>query len=184
MIEKAPKRTPTLVKTAIIAMPPRVTRSVAASIRKNIGTQRTLQPQTISGSEYFRQGFRFVILDLGLIVLKLPLELFFEIFSYLNDHRDFIQGIPHTTGPERTMEKKDVERSTVIRNLTMTCQSLRSVLLPVLWKDVEGCMVFAYPDEGHTYGLFAQCGYLLSNPIVAAYVQCVLWPHENNARIS
>ena len=108
-----------------------------------------------------------------------------EIFSYLDDHRDFIEEIPHigdyTNGtphigePLRTMWNYNVQRSTVIRNLTLTCRLLRNVLLPVLWKDVEGCVVInpGYPRNTCTYGLYHQCEYLLLNPAVAAYVQCV-----------
>lgn len=55
----------------------------------------------------------------------------------------------------------------------MICWALRDVLLPVLWKDVEGCVVPNYPSDERTYGLYAQCEYLLANPAVAAYVQCV-----------
>jgi len=65
-----------------------------------------------------------------------------------------------------------VERSTAIRKLTATCWVMRNTLLPVLWKDVEGCVV-SNPGHGHTYGLYDQCVYLLSNPTIATYVQCV-----------
>ena len=111
--------------------------------------------------------------DLHLIVLKFPLELFLEIFSYLNDHRDFIKGTYHVGFTAQRMERKDVERSTVIRNLTMTCWPLRNVLLPVLWKDAEGCALLP-AGRKFAYGLYAQCEYLLSNPAVAVHVQCVV----------
>jgi hypothetical protein len=114
--------------------------------------------------------------DLDLIVFKLPFELLFEIFSHLNDHRDFFKGNPHVGMFLRRMEKGHVERSTVIRNLTMTCRPLREVLLPVLWKDVEGCTVSSYVFKNSTYGLYAQCEYLISNPMVASYVQFVSLP--------
>lgn len=120
------------------------------------------------------------MLNLVLVVFKFPFEVFLETFSHLNDHRDYIQGV-RPGFCERAMEKEHVERSTAIRNLTMTCRPLRGILLPVLWKDTEGCRVSAYPHKGYTYGLYSQCEYLLSNPVVAAYVQCVSSPlsHEN-----
>lgn len=71
------------------------------------------------------------------------------------------------------MGMERVERTTIIRKLTMTCWSLRNTLLPVLWRDTEGCIVSSSPRNGHTYGLYAQCEYLLSNPTIAAHVQCV-----------
>ena len=74
------------------------------------------------------------------------------------------------------MEREHVERSTVIRRLTMTCWVMRDTLLPVLWKDVEGCVVSSHPRRGHTYGLYDQCVYLLSNPTIAAHVQYVRKP--------
>lgn len=58
----------------------------------------------------------------------------------------------------------------------MTCWALRNALLPVLWKNAEGCVVSSRPHGSYTYGLYAQCEYLLSNPTVATYVQCV-GPH-------
>ena len=104
--------------------------------------------------------------DLYLSVFKLPLELFLEIFSHLRHYQDAFRYI----GP---VNKVDVERSTITRRLTMTCWTLRNILLPVLWKDTEACAIPVCPDEERTYGLYPQCEYLLSNPIVAAYVQCV-----------
>ena len=72
------------------------------------------------------------------------------------------------------MRTRHVERSTVIRKLTMTCWTLRNTLLPVLWKNTEGCIVrppSGMRETGMTYGLYAQCTYLLSDPTIAAYVQ-------------
>ena len=72
-----------------------------------------------------------------------------------------------------------VERSTVIRKLTMTCWVFRDTLLPILWRNTEGCVVHRpheVPIAGasdKTYGLYPQCLYLLSNPMIAAYVQWV-----------
>ena len=55
----------------------------------------------------------------------------------------------------------------------MTCWAMRNILLPVLWKDVEGCAV-PYPSGlNYTYGLYDQCVYLLSNPTIATHVQYV-----------
>ena len=113
------------------------------------------------------------LIRLDLIVLKLPLELFLEIFSYLNCHRNFIQRITCFETSLPFMEKEHVQRSTAIRTLTMTCWPLRNVLLPILWKEVEGCMVPKNPHFQYSYGLYDQCEYVLSNPIIAAYVQCV-----------
>ena len=115
------------------------------------------------------QMFRFVP-DRDPSVFKLPLELFHEILSYFNDHQGFIRRV--SLSPP-SMRKGDVERSSVVRRLTMTCRALRNALLPDLWKNVEGCIVYTYPNEGYTYGLYAQCEYLLSNPIAASYVQWV-----------
>ena len=72
------------------------------------------------------------------------------------------------------MKTYNVERSTVIRKLTMTCWVLRDILLPVLWKDTEGCVVKPPTHNSpirETYGLYAQCVYLLSNPAIAACVR-------------
>jgi len=60
---------------------------------------------------------------------------------------------------------------------------LRNMLLPLLWKDVEGCNVSRrhpvyqrvgrdpMPSAGN--GLYAQCAYLILNPTIAAYVQAL-----------
>ena len=114
--------------------------------------------------------------DRSLIVFRLPAELLFEILSYFDDHLHYIRDICGNGRKSRlTMVEKDVERSTVIRKLTMTCRALRDTLLPVLWKNTEGCVVRPSPDDytGGTYGLYAQCVYLASNPTIAAYVQWV-----------
>lgn len=85
------------------------------------------------------------------------------------------------------MSSENVERSTAIRKLTMTCWTMRHALLPVLWRDVEGCRVTS-PNGRDTYGLYDQCAYLSSNPTIAAYVQCVRSfshlnvTHEPNSR--
>jgi len=115
--------------------------------------------------------------DLGCTVFKLPVELFFEIFSHLYDHRRYISNIlcyTHTWFEAPRMTASHVERLTVIRKLTMTCWALRNALLPVLWMNTEGCVVESPSDGGETrttYGLYPQCVYLLSNPAVAVYVQ-------------
>ncbi|KAF9645681.1 hypothetical protein BDM02DRAFT_3189524 [Thelephora ganbajun] len=138
-------------------MPPRQ-RITAIVHRIHTATQGTPQVQT-SG------------------IFKLPIELLFEIFSHLNDHRRYIRDTC-TNGEQygEVMRTKHVERSTVIRKLTMTCWPLRNVLLPVLWKNTEGCIVKPPSDggpAGKTYGLYAQCAYLLSNPAIAVYVQAL-----------
>jgi len=119
--------------------------------------------------------FRFTS-HLGRTVFKLPVELFFEIFSYFDDHRRFIRNTCGNGGFGMSMITQFVERSTVIRKLTMTCWALRNILHPVLWKNTEGCIAhLPSPSRrtGKTYGLYAQCVYLLSNPMIASYVQWV-----------
>ena len=108
-------------------------------------------------------------------VFSLPLELFHEIFSYLADHRNYILERFHGRETLGLMGIEHVERSTTIRNLTMTCWSLRNRLLPLLWTDVEGC-IRRIPRRGELnppHHLYAQCTYLLSNPAIATYVQSV-----------
>jgi len=69
----------------------------------------------------------------------------------------------------------------VIRKLTMTCWHLRNMLFPLLWKYVEGCNMLSRRPPAHVrhlgpglkIGLYAQCSYLINNPIVCTYVQCV-----------
>ena len=139
-----------------------------------LATQRGPQVQTGGG------GHSLLLptpSDPGRAVFKLPLELFLEIFSHFDDHRRYIRD---TTGDGvwlgEAMRTQHVERSTVIRKLTMTCWGLRSTLLPILWKDTEGCVVeqpYDAHDTGTSYGLYAQCVYLLSNPTIATYVQWV-----------
>lgn len=113
--------------------------------------------------------------DIDRTVFKFPAELLFEIFSYFGDHRRYIHDT--CSNGQRygeVMRTKHVERSTVIRKLTMTCWGLRNALLPILWRDVEGCVVRLPSDDPYikkTYGLYAQCVYLLSNPVIAANVQ-------------
>ena len=145
-----------------------------------------------SGSEHrnllnhlVRAGF---MTDLDLVVFKLPIELLLEIFSYLSNHRRFIKGIGYH-GPaysgSTSMGKEEVEQSTAIRRLTMTCRALQTALLPILWKDVEGCEIWVPDSRGKsTYGLYAQCKYLLSHPTIATHVQCVeLYFHAETTRV-
>ena len=87
-----------------------------------------------------------------------------------------------------TLHPPDLPRSTDFRNHeegpcgTVNCHLKvdddmfgdAQPLLPVLWKDVEGCLV-SHP-RGHSYGLYDQCVYLSSNPTIAAYVQSLLRP--------
>ena len=117
--------------------------------------------------------------DPGCPVIKLPVELLFEILSYFDDHQRYIRNLcNYGAGNYGTpMRPEHVERSTVTRKLTMTCWALRDILLPVLWRNTEGCVVKLPSDGGHvngkTYGLYAQCVYLLSNSTIAAYVKWV-----------
>ena len=81
-------------------------------------------------------------------VFKLPLELFFEILSYFVDHQRFIRENYRGRQLYMGIERKHAERLIVIRKLTMTCWPLRSLLLPLLWTDVEGCIShFSYNYE-------------------------------------
>ena len=106
-------------------------------------------------------------------VFEFPAELLLEIFSYFGDHRQFLRETCGNVWHSVDLGQKQVERSTIIRNLTMTCRALRNSLLPLLWKDTEGCAVYSYSHDDYTYGLYAQCVYLLSNPTIAAHVQYV-----------
>ena len=118
--------------------------------------------------------FRFAS-DLDHTVFKLPVELLFEIFSHFDHHRRYIRDSENIFYAA-VMRTEHVEQSTVIRKLTMTCWALRDALLPVLWKNTEGCVVEPPSGSDHTrktYGLYDQCIYLLSNPTSAAYVQYV-----------
>lgn len=115
--------------------------------------------------------------DLCWIVFKLPLELFLEIFSYLSDHRRFIHEHYYGRDMHAYIKRENVERSILIRRLTMTCWPLRNLFLPLLWTDPEGCIShIPYNHETKSGGegshLYAQCVYLLSNPAIAANVQC------------
>ena len=110
-------------------------------------------------------------------VFKLPIELFFEIFSHFYDHLRYIHDTPGAGIGFYGVALKayHVERSTIIRKLTMTCWALRDTLLPVLWRNVEGCVVESTSDDDgeskKTYGLYAQCVYILSNPTIAAHIR-------------
>ena len=114
-------------------------------------------------------------------VVRLPNELVLEVLSYFRDpHRKILRarGGPF---PWLNLDPKYVERLTITRRLTMTCWHLRNKLFPILWKYVEGCN-FAprHPASKTRYtpvppknGLYSQCSYLLLNPSVGVYVQCV-----------
>jgi len=155
--------------------------STMAVLSAHVTTQRARQVQASGSGCSGSLSFLFFqpASDMGCTVFKLPVELFPEVFSHLYDHRQYIRdslddtgGIIYGVG----MKAQHVERSTVIRNLTMTCWVLRNALLPALWKHTEGCVVESSPNDGgdeprKTYGLYAQCIYLLSNPTIAAYVQ-------------
>ena len=116
--------------------------------------------------------------DLFCAVFRLPLELFFEIFSYLADHRRFIRENYYGRESYVYLERKHAERSIVIRRLTMTCWPLRNLLLPLLWADAEGCISHTHYDYktkrgGPGLSLYAQCVYLSLNPVIAGYVRSV-----------
>jgi len=118
------------------------------------------------------------MVDLCYIVFRFPLELFLEILSYFTDHRRYIRENFNGRVLSVYIERKHAERSIVIRRLTMTCWPLRTLFLPLLWADAEGCVShirYNHRDRtgGLGFGLYAQCVYLSLNPMIAAYVQSV-----------
>lgn len=117
-------------------------------------------------------------------VFRLPPELIIEILACFGDPRRNI-----LRAKEESLLCPDVElvqQLTVIRRFTMTCWHLRNILFPVLWKHVEGCTLIHFsslrpPVAPNKFfvtsnGLYPQCSYLLLNPTIGAYVQCV-FPH-------
>jgi len=156
-------------------MPPK-RKSTAAGLQPHATTQRTPHVQTSGGAYSGSRPAPHPTPHLRPTVFKLPIELFFEIFSHFDDHRSFIHNTRGGVWWGMRMTTECVERSTVIRKFTMTCWTLRNVLLPTLWKNVEGCVVHsrsANSETGKTYGLYPQCVYLLSNPTIASYVRWV-----------
>ena len=120
-----------------------------------------------------RSPSRFAF-DATRTVFRIPAELIVEVLTYFGDphHNILLVKVDKETNwpllPER------IERLTVIRKLTMTCWHLRNTLFPLLWKYVEGCNVLCSdPVRRLQNGLYAQCAYLVLNPAVGAYVQCV-----------
>ena len=55
----------------------------------------------------------------------------------------------------------------------MTCWYLRNMLFPFLWKYTEGYSGLFHKADRFNNGLYAQCSYLILNPTVGIYVQCV-----------
>ena len=151
--------------------------SMTAAFPTQVAFRRAQQLQT-SGSGYSGScPFLSTCADPGCAVFKLPVELFFEIFSHLYDHRRRIRDTAASISgePWSVMEPQHVERSTIIRKLTMTCWALRDTLLPILWRITEGCVVSSASGGGgeprKSYGLYTQCVYLLLNPTIAAHVR-------------
>jgi len=113
-------------------------------------------------------------------VFGLPSELILEILSHFGDPHRTIRRERSGQG-SGVLVLEHVERLTVIRKLTMTCWHLRNMLLPLLWEYVEGCNLLSRRPFRHHYaapdqmvplnGLYAQCLYLIRNPIIGAYVQ-------------
>ena len=120
---------------------------------------------------------------IGRTVFRLPAELIVEILAYFGDPHRNILSAKKARGVRAVLDPDRVERLTVIRVLTMTCWHLRNMLFPLLWKFVEGCNIsyrrpvyqrIAWdPMSSAGNGLYTQCGYLILNPSIAAYVQCV-----------
>ena len=110
-------------------------------------------------------------------VFRLPVELIVEIITYFEDPHHNILSAKTVRGARRPLDPEDVERLTVIRKLTMTCWHLRNKLFPFLWECVEGCDVVRYRPAHRRCtvgnGLYSQCAYLILNPTIGAYVQCV-----------
>ena len=121
---------------------------------------------------------RFVS-DTNRTVFRIPAELIFEILTYFGDPRRNILSINRVRESSEPLHPSYIERLTVMRKLTMTCWHLRNMLFPLLWKYVEGRNVsrgtggFMRPRPRLTNGLYAQCAYLILNPTIGAYVQCV-----------
>ena len=143
---------------------------------------RTVQPRNTiiqtSGSKPSYSAASLIYVDPYCTVFKFPLEVFFEVFSYLSDHRHFIRENFYGGESRVWAERKHAERSVVIRRITMTCWPLRNRLLPLLWTDVEGCIWHTrFNNETKSGGLaanpYAQCAYLDSTPAIAAHVRCV-----------
>ena len=115
--------------------------------------------------------------DVGHTVFRLPAELIVETLAYFGDPHHNVIFAKKTRGAHSILDPDDVERLTVIRILTMTCWHLRNMLFPLLWKYVEGCNVsyrhMQQRSEWGGNGLYAQCTYLVLNPTISAYVQCV-----------
>ena len=167
---------PKLRQTNVSATPR--THGVEPRCTQTSGSERCLQPQ----------AFRSPI-DMTRAVFRLPAELILEILSQFGDpHRNILY---EKGGRYGNLGSKAVERLTVIRRLTMTCWHLRNRLLPVLWKYVEGCKIYSL-HRSHgipmvsqlSDGLYAQCSYLLLNPTIGIYVECVdSCTQEHNSRV-
>ena len=109
--------------------------------------------------------------DTARTVFRIPAELV-EILTYFGDpHRNILLAKGDHES-DLLVHQEHIERLTVVRKLTMTCWHLRNVLFPLLWEYVEGCNV---TQQWLTIrnGLYAQCVYLILNPTIGAYVQCV-----------
>ena len=105
------------------------------------------------------------------IVFRLPIELIIEILACFGDPRHNILYLKTARGARVVLDPGRVERLTAIRVLTMTCWHLRNMLLPLLWKYVEGCNVSYRHHQTLVRdpvilagnGLYAQYAYLMLN---------------------
>ena len=155
----------------------------------NLARPRThgVRPRCIQTSRCTSSGFHKVPIrspfDVGRTVFRLPNELIVEVVTCFGDPHHNILSVKSTRGESASLYPEHVERLTAIRKLTMTCWHLRNMLFPLLWKYVEGCNVHCRrlmplrPGSKRVIqvgnGLYDQCVYLVLNPIIGAYVQCV-----------
>lgn len=120
-------------------------------------------------------------IDTTSAVFRLPVEVILDILAHFEDtHRKICPAGRILSLDLPNLYPEHVERSTVMRRLTMTCWHLRNVLFPLLWKYMEGRTRFSshrapfkWSRRSPHNGLYAQCSYLLLNPTVGFYVQCV-----------
>lgn len=150
-------------------------RQILVHTGQNLDVHRQAQVSPRIHNLGFRPPF-----DMTPAVFKLPAELILEILGHYEDPHYNIRYVKNELYTNLEPGHNLVERLTVIRRLTMTCWDLRNKLLPVLWRYVEGCNFpplhrIPGPDMllPQNKGLYAQCSYLLLNPSISTYVECV-----------
>ena len=177
MIETRSLSTPAFYVAQVRAMSQKTEGDITPAVPRTHGVRpRCLQT---SGSEHSTPYniCTQIVSDAICIVFRIPAEFMAEILIYFGDpHRNILfERVDEGTGLYLHPEK--IERLTIIRKLTMTCWHLRNNLLPLLWKHVEGCNIHycgpVYRRCPVYNGLYAQCAYLILNPTIGTYVQCV-----------